>query len=276
MNICVNLNPRFRYFKEVSEVNIKYTDIKNTILEDILTAKDKKINISIDNEKEFIESNSAIFLKEIQEKYPELDISFRIKAIAMISPDRTKKFVAELLKNENAKYFFEKVATNWDEFFGLLSYEPSEIYIGEALGFELDKVSKIAHSKGVKVRVFPNVAQSSWRFSPSIKKFFIRPEDVEFYSQYVDTFELYGKAETASVYYKIYAIDKKWAGKLNEIIIDFDGELDSRHILDTFAKKRSVCEKKCLKNGKCSICDAIAELSTVLGKHNLSLKEIEI
>ena len=70
---------------------------------------------------------------------------------------------------------------------------------------------------------------------------------------------------------KIYK-DKKWFGKLKEIIPNFDSELDSRFIIPHFAKQRIKCGKKCLKGGKCKICERIEQLSKTLEKSNLLVK----
>lgn len=43
---------------------------------------------------------------------------------------------------------------------GLIKCGVSELYITDSLGFEIIKVAEIAHSKDVKIRVYPNVAQS--------------------------------------------------------------------------------------------------------------------
>jgi hypothetical protein len=49
--------------------------------------------------------------------------------------------------------------------------------------FKLDKVKKVCKQYGddIKVRCFANVAQSSIANTNSLKKFFIRPEDVSRY-----------------------------------------------------------------------------------------------
>lgn len=73
---------------------------------------------------------------------------------------------------------------------GLLKYHPTDMYICEELGFSLLKISKILHDNNVKVRVFPNICQSSFPETESIKTFFIRPEDIIFYAPFVDVFEL--------------------------------------------------------------------------------------
>jgi hypothetical protein len=131
------------------------------------------------------------------------------------------------------------------------------------------------HSFNIEVRCFPNVAQSHWSDTSALKKFFIRPEDTIWYEKYVDVYEFFGKPETIATYYKIYAIDKKWFGKLNEVILSFDGELDSRFLLPSFAERRIGCGKRCLKGRGCRICEATEQLSAQLEKDGLMFTDFE-
>ena len=52
---------------------------------------------------------------------------------------------------------------------------------------------------------FVSVLQNTW----------VRPEDIDFYSQYVDVCEFFGNMEQVPILLKIYKEDKKW----------FDGEV---------------------------------------------------
>ena len=161
-------------------------------------------------------------------------------------------------------FFFANYVTTWDQLHGLMKYNPTDMYICEDLGFSLDKVSKILHENNIRVRVFPNICQSSFPETNSLKTFFIRPEDVEIYSVFVDVFELLSDENTQQVLYKVYK-QGKWFGKIKEIIPSFKGELDSRYVLNTFGMIRSKCGKKCLyKIGSCNICDRFTELSDTL------------
>ena len=44
---------------------------------------------------------------------------------------------------------------------------------------------------------------------------------------------------------------------------------DSRYIIPRFAETRIKCGKKCLKGGKCQICERIMQLANSLKKANL-------
>jgi hypothetical protein len=58
-------------------------------------------------------------------------------------------------------------------------------------------------------------------------------------------------------------------GKLKEIILDFNSELDNKFLIPRFTEKRLDCGKQCFKGGKCDRCDTIEKLANTLEKNNL-------
>ena len=106
-----------------------------------------------------------------------------------------------------------------------------------------------------------------------IKKFWIRPEDVEVYGQYIDTIEFFGTPQQVGVLLKVYKEDKKWFGQLKEIIFGLKSDLDSRYIVPRFAEQRVSCKKECLKGGKCRICERVVDLSHSLKDANLIITQ---
>lgn len=170
----------------------------------------------------------------------------------------------------NIPYFFIEQASTFDEFVGMLNFKVKDIYITNELGFYLDKVSKICKDKDIQVRVRPNMAQSSSVFeTESVKKFFIRPEDTEFYEQYVDVFEFTGELTQQPVYYEIYR-DGRWLGDLNEIIIGLTQSINDMAILPVFHNRAS-CEKRC-SFGKCDLCSRVVEVSKDIENKGLAIK----
>ncbi len=265
MKYCINYSNKSHIIDKVDEILIRYD--KNKILELFTQFIPAHLNqrvivqlIEEDNIDTIVNN-----LKKIISIYNEnKDIKFDIQL-----PFYNQKFIEEL-KDTNLKYFFKAAANSWDKFTGLISQNVSDIYITDELAFELDKVAEIAHKNNIKVRVYPNVAQSRWDKLSDILKFFIRPEDIEIYEPYVDVCEFYGdKAQQIDTYYKIYQEDKKWFGDLQEIIIGLDSKIDSRYIIPRFAEKRIKCGKDCLKGGKCEMCKRILDLSKQLENAHL-------
>lgn len=265
MKYCINYSNKSHIIDKVDEILIRYD--KNKILELFTQFIPAHLNQRVivqlieENNIDTIVNN----LKKIISIYNEnKDIKFDIQL-----PFYNQKFMEEL-KDTDLKYFFKAAANSWDKFTGLMSQNVSDIYITDELAFELDKVAEIAHKNNIKVRIYPNVAQSRWDKLSDILKFFIRPEDIEMYEPYVDVCEFYGdKAQQIDTYYKIYQEDKKWFGDLQEIIIGLDSKIDSRYIIPRFAEKRIKCGKDCLKGGKCEMCKRILDLSEQLENAHL-------
>ena len=156
----------------MDELKIKYQPADRTLETFLETYKDKAIIIDVS---ENFEDIDAQLLKGLYKKYKYIKIAFNFN----------RDFLLRAQKYE-IPYFFTDYVTSIDKLIGLMEYLPTDMYICEELGFFLPKVSKILHDNGIRVRVFPNICQSSFSETPSLKTFFIRPEDIFFYAQYVD------------------------------------------------------------------------------------------
>lgn len=261
MNYCIDYKKDYKYFDEVSEFTIKYR--KDLDIQKLSKFQGKRINIAIttaNDARDFIEWKAIYLLKSIK------DIDLHIKLIYGMDE------IAELCKKHKIPFFYELIATQWDGLNGLAEEEVSDIYIGEDLGFEIKKVAEVLHNRGIKVRAFPNIAQSVWQGTAAYRKFFIRPEDMYLYEDYIDSCEFFNSIHNNETYYKIYAIDKKWEGNLSECIIDLDQSLDNRFLIPEFGTKRFNCEKRCAKGQSCSICNQIMKLSNTLKEKQLQVE----
>ena len=261
MKYCVNFSKSFNYLNQVDELRIVINkNTKQNPLPFMAEYSDKRIIICAEEMSDYLVKCLAGARKE----HPEFNFTVAINL-------KDRMFIENLQKN-NIPFFFNTKVTDWDTLQGFLSFGVSDMYIAENLGFELDKVAAILHKSGVQVRVFPNVAQSAYDNTPSLKQFFIRPDDISTYEPFVDVCEFYGNKNQISTYYKIYAIDKKWFGPLKEIIIGFNHDLDSRFVLPPFAQRRIKCGKKCFKGEPCNICDRIASAAKTLENNGLLVK----
>lgn len=177
---------------------------------------------------------------------------------------------------ENIKFFFVEGAGTIDELLGQIRSGVSDIYIINELGFSLGKVAPMCHDKGIQIRVYPNVAQSSSKFPiDTVKKFFIRPEDLDAYEKYVDVYEFFGPLEKQDVLYSIYK-DEKWLGDLNLLILGLEEHLPSYAVLPSFGQFRSECGKRCGYNpNSCNICGILANVSKELEEKNIGIRKTE-
>lgn len=264
MKYCIDFNNHSKYLDDVDEIRLKYDKQKIEAIQYIKEHSHQTIILYIEDTDEFINSKDIDQFSNIAKEDPNLDFKIELSSY--------KKEYMEKLNDVNFKYFFNTYIRDWDTFLGYMNLGVSDIYIVESLGFELDKISKIAHDKNIKIRCFANIAQSSWKETDALKKFFIRPEDIELYEPYIDTICFLGHYDKIDLYYKIYKNDKKWYGNLKELIIDLDIDLDSKYIIPRFAEKRIRCGKECIKGGKCNICERIVELSNTLEKANLIVR----
>lgn len=257
---CLNYYPNHSYLKDVEELKITYRATDRT-LEDFLQLYQDNKTIIIDVTNSFEETDAQL-LQGLNIKYQNIKLVIDINDSNSI----------ELVKAYKLPFFFVNFASTIDEVYEFMSFHPTDIYICSGLGFQLNKISKLLHDNDIRVRVFPNICQSSFSTIPSLKTFFIRPEDIPIYAKYVDVFELISDADRQGIIYKIYK-QQKWFGDISEIIPSFKGNLDSRFLLNTFGKTRVKCGRRCLIDPKsCSLCDTLAELAKTLEKEGIIVK----
>lgn len=266
MKYCLDYyGQHLELFHQVDEINIDLSHIKDLKELEFFCEKYKqqRINLCINDYEDAVNNNSLYFAFDFQQKFQtSYYIVIRLPQITTVCKDIKEKY-------PNAKLFFKVHIVDWDTLLYYLDFGVTDVYIAEAMGFELDKISTIVHDKGTLIRVFPNVAQSACSETAGILKFWIRPEDTEVYEQYIDTYEFFGDEEKQKIYYEIYKNDKQWWGNLKEIIIGLNTDINNMTILPRFAQKRIRCNRQCMKDNKCHMCYNILNLSKTLEEHNL-------
>jgi hypothetical protein len=107
---------------------------------------------------------------------------------------------------------------------------------------------------------------------PDAEKFFIRPDDVELYEDYVDTLEFVGPGDRLSVLYEIYT-SGKWLGDLKELIMGFKEELPfpNTGVAPYFGQQRIKCKHRCMIN-QCELCDEIRTVAEMMKDNGLELR----
>lgn len=270
INYIPDPNQNFKYLNEVDEITIRYNYKDTSLLDFLLLHKEQRVNIYITDAEKFLSNDSIELFVHIKEKYPKLNF--------VLFFSESEKDLLEEVQKKGLKYFFTNYVNNWDNLHHIASLKPTDVYVVEALCFELEAVSKFLHSHGIDVRCFANVAQSSAESTPALKHFFIRPEDVDFYEPYIDCIDFFGhdlKDHQINTYYKIYKYDKEWYGQLKEIIIGLKSDIDSRFIIPAFPKHRLNCGKRCLKGRRCRICETIEETAATLEKKGVIFTKLK-
>ena len=257
---CLNYYPSQSYLKDADQFKIKYRPADRTLKDFLDTYQQKSMVIDVSDS--FEEIDAKLF-EGLYEKYK----NFRL-IINFNNEEHLNR-----IREYNLPFFFSNYVTTIDQLNGFLKYHPTDMYICEELGFNLHKVSKLLHENNVRVRVFPNICQSSFPETPSLKTFFIRPEDIEAYSTFVDVFELVSDEERQKTLFKIYK-QEKWFGKINEIIPTFKEDLDSRYIIENFGTIRSKCGKRCMYNPRtCGICNRYVEMAKTLQDNRIIVRK---
>lgn len=184
----------------------------------------------------------------------------------MISPNLE---MLTKVKEKKIPFFLNAPVTNWESLsLYLNTLGVSDIYVGEDLGFDIQNVKTVAAIRNVQVRFYPYISH----FDMGIKTFFVRPEDISYYEDYIDVLDFTNlPINKQSIYYEIYK-DKKWYGNLKEIFPALNIDLDSRCVVPLFGKKRVSCQRKCLKGQKCNLCNTIVNLSETLKENNIIIK----
>ena len=261
-------------FDEVILEKIKYEDFKTVedITESCKPFEDKKIIFSIPNFNECINNNFLSLILNYCKESKNAEIRFG----GITTNQEEIDIVLKVMKDyPEVSFFFQHYVDNWDTLIYFIQCGVKQVYITQELGFDIARVAEVCHEQNVLIRVFPNVAQSQWDAIDDLRKFWIRPEDIDLYEGYIDTIEFYGETERQAVYLDIYKKDKQWAGNLQEIIIGLNTEINSYYLLPRFGEYRIKCNKNCWKTNKCHICDRIIELSKNLEENKIRLIEKE-
>lgn len=268
MSLCINYcAPDMDYIDVAPEIKIKLNAKDDTLKEFVEKHANQHIYITID-ENFFKNKKEAKRLQEIK----ELDNWSLILPVELIqekdNPNNIDHVKLNAIQDICSRYIFSDKVGGWEILQFILSLNPSEVYITNILGFDLPNVKKAC--AGVKIRVYANVAQAAWNGLPAIKKFFIRPEDVQIYEQYVDSIEFIGDAPIQEVCYKAYSRGS-WHGDLSEIIIGLGDSLDSRRLPQYFGILRADCKKRCLMGGRCSSCRSMVNFAQRMEKTNTQI-----
>lgn len=178
-----------------------------------------------------------------------------------------------LLEEECLPFFFEEKCGNFDELIGQIRLKVSDVYITNELGFYLPEIAQMCKDKHVKIRVIPNMAQSGTELvSNDLTKFFIRPEDLHLYEDYIDVIEfMTDRIELQPTLYSIYK-EERWDGDLNQIIYGFKDSIINNTIMPIFGETRLKCKKRCCF-GKCDICSYIKSISNELDKKDIHFEK---
>lgn len=216
--------------------------------------------IKLNNIQQFLDNNTINSYVNFTKENPAIKVKF-----CFYRESEYGSQLKQMMIQNGIKFFYADYIRSWDVLKGYCIEGVSDVYIVEEMCFDLPAVKQVVGEK-VQIRVIPHIAQSAWYQTPAMKKFFIRPDDVDEYARYVNVLEFKNiqNPNAAVTMAKIYQ-DKGWAGKLSEIISDFDIDIDNRDILPMFATFRIGCGRRCAKTkGGCDLCMQFAKVAKTI------------
>ena len=276
MKYAITFAKTFRYFDLIDEVIITPYKGDVEIIEYVEKTFKPEQRVILDlTELEESKISSFKDMVTILRKLKEINPLITAK----VSITFPKEDIDEL-KEAEIPFIFMEYAENFEMFYVQKELGASDIYVTGALGFYLDKLQPFRDK--VKLRVFPNIAQSTrgtTKLLPQLIKFYIRPEDIELYQDYIDVLEIFPCKDRTTVIYEIYK-RQQWLGKLSDIIMDLDNDIDNDVISPYFALHRIKCHQDCLLD-RCTLCQQIyslgkkfEEAEIVLYKPSKEIREI--
>ena len=171
-------------------------------------------------------------------------------------------------------YWAYPISTYWD-LRSILKFNVSQIIINAPLFFELPEVKKISGNVELRATVnkcFNNLTKQE----TGICGTYIRPEDIDIYSQYISHFEFdTDSLEKELTLYRIYTQQKTWPGNLNLLLEDLNYSIDNRGFSALpgkdkhyFANRRINCGQRCQKNpNSCTFCTTVFNLITSIDRN---------
>lgn len=250
------------YLREATEIKVNYCDIdrlKDFVTEDWICKADIVI---------YLPRNQIINWESIDVYKNVLNITIAVEDTGQIEMVRRKKY----------KVFWAYAVSSFWELQSLLELKVNQVLLDAPLYFDLPKVKQICGKK-VELRAVVNKCfNDHLPHKDGVCGTYIRPEDIEFYSNFISHFEF--DIDTLSkeyTLYEIYTKDKQWPGNLNILLTNFNVDVDNRGLSmlldendeedpDLFARIRCICGQKCQQGFDCDFCHTNVELINLIQK----------
>ena len=265
MKFATFYDKKFKYLDKIDELMFFYDEVSNDVLK---TLKEKQVaNILLP----FVSKEELDFtlLKSMREIHPNLIVTINFEQQDLI----------EELKSIDIKYNFGGYhSLTFESINNMIKQEPNEIYITDELGFNIPIIKKMINGR-CGIRIYPDINQVEQVNSPGeemscLSGFWVRPEDVELYDNYIDTMEFFhANPISCNALYEIYR-QGQWRGNIDHIIhnintLDGKDYVGNAYIAPHFGMMRLNCRRKCLW-GECQACQNIEDLARAMRRAGIT------
>lgn len=246
MNYCLSSQVGPEYMAKAQEIRVKYKNLDSLLnIYEINSQATIVLTISSQIDKstirwDEIEKYSRMWQKRLLIETDSFDIMDACKAL-------------------DIKFFYAIPINSFYELKALVDLGCSDVKIDAPLTHMLDKVDKY----DITIRMCPNVAYYAHipRDNGVIGSW-VRPEDVDFYEQYIDVFEFEDcDAKKERALYRVYAEQESWYGSLNDLITNLNYPGDSKLVHRDFPILRGYCGQRCVSGSNCTACYRILDLA---------------
>lgn len=255
MKYCLSSRQEKSYLEQADEIIVNYRD-RNIIYDFVEDYPNKPIILRVPKEE--------VDFEEIK------TFASKTKIICCLE----NIYMSIECQDAGIDFFYAYPVTSYFELQGLKELGVCQAYIGIPLFFDLPNVKKI----GVPLRAVPNVA-----YEPYIPREngicgqWIRPEDVEVYEEYIDTFEFrFDELSQERALFRIYAQQHRWPGEISDIIRNFNAEGLNRLVYDEIGKIRLSCKQKCQSGHPCTLCERSIKFGDVVRRYAELKKEKDL
>lgn len=264
MKYCMYFNQHSKYIDDVDELIIYYHPNESEVaLIPFLDSRPEQIVTLQINDFEEEQEKEIIKMLEMAASRKNLKVSLN-------SGGRALGLVEPLLELE-IPYFINDALFTIEQMYQYKGYGVTEVLLSGALGFQLDKVKYVADKLDLKTRINYNCGISGDPIDLQVMEpywqFLIRPEDIDLYSEYLDTI-IIPQVEPISFsdgIFKAYQ-EKKWNGKLNELFLFMPSDYDNKFIIPHWGQRRIKCDRRCMYKDNCHLCEVIKDLGNTLEK----------
>lgn len=261
MKYCLRFNNDSQYLNKCDEILIKYK--QGDLTKFIAQMSNHRINILFTPEE--LTNNVINKISNILVRHPKFNL-----AIALTRLDENK---ARLLGAMDLKFYVTAPCKTWEQLDLLLSLGVSDVNVSGPLGFELSKVRWRLNrcAKKVQIRATPNKSEPTAPGTDALRTFFIRPEDIDVYKQYIDILDFAGDIQLQDTFFHLYSESKVFIGSMGQCIYDLNLPFDNKGIAEGFGAKRRECGLKCLESKKCRHCEFYTKIANRMGGRILDM-----